>query len=85
MADVVASEGGRNAFRVSRKSFPPPGDRPRADMALGVDGFRYADLHSPERLKDLYDVFCRTLAKFSAITMAFAPESLSWCSSSRGV
>ncbi len=35
------------------------------------------------------DVFastcCRVLAKFSTMTMALAPESLSWCSSSRGV
>ena len=28
---------------------------------------------------------CSTLAKFSRITIALAPESLSWCSSSRGV
>ncbi|HEY8073689.1 MAG TPA: FAD-dependent oxidoreductase, partial [Labilithrix sp.] len=61
MADVAP-----NAFRVSRKSFPPPGERPRADMALGIDGFRYADLHSPERLKDLYDAFVKTLAKTDA-------------------
>ena len=28
---------------------------------------------------------CSVAAKFSMMTMAFAPESLSWCSSSRGV
>ena len=28
---------------------------------------------------------CSVCAKFSKITMAFAPESFSWCSSSRGV
>ncbi|MCY1559798.1 hypothetical protein D9M68_968710 [compost metagenome] len=28
---------------------------------------------------------CKVLAKFSMMTMALAPESLSWCSSSRGV
>lgn len=32
-------------------------------MALGVAGFRYADLFVPERLKDLYDVFCTELAQ----------------------
>ncbi len=24
-------------------------------MPLGIDGFRYRDLHSPERLRDLFD------------------------------
>ena len=28
---------------------------------------------------------CSVAAKFSMMTMALAPESLSWCSSSRGV
>ncbi len=28
---------------------------------------------------------CSVLAKFSRMTMAFAPESFNWCSSSRGV
>ena len=28
---------------------------------------------------------CSVTAKFSTITIALAPESLSWCSSSRGV
>ena len=28
---------------------------------------------------------CRVLAKFSTMTMALAPESFNWCSSSRGV
>ncbi len=33
----------------------------------------------------LFTTCCRTLAKFSRMTMARAPESFSWCSSSRGV
>ncbi len=28
-------------------------------MLLGIDGFTYADLHEPTRLRDLYSVFCR--------------------------
>ncbi len=28
-------------------------------MPLGIDGFTYADLHDPTRLRDLYEVFCR--------------------------
>jgi NADPH-dependent glutamate synthase beta subunit-like oxidoreductase/NAD(P)H-flavin reductase len=32
-------------------------------MPLGVQGFRYPDLFVPERLKDLYDVFCTELAQ----------------------
>jgi NAD(P)H-flavin reductase/NADPH-dependent glutamate synthase beta subunit-like oxidoreductase len=31
-------------------------------MPLGVEGFTYADLYSPARLKDLYDRFCRDVA-----------------------
>ena len=31
-------------------------------MPLGVDGFAYADLHAPARLRDLHGVFCRDLA-----------------------
>ena len=31
-------------------------------MPLGIPGFTYADLHIPERLGDLYDVFCREVA-----------------------
>src|SRR5690606_489422 len=27
--------------------------------SLGIDGFTYADLHSPARLRDLYERFCR--------------------------
>ena len=48
-------------FRASRKSFPPPAERPSSDMPLGVEGFRYPDLFSPERLRDLYHVFCTDL------------------------
>jgi hypothetical protein len=33
----------------------------------------------------LATTFSSTLAKFSTMTMASAPESLSWCSSSRSV
>ena len=33
----------------------------------------------------LQEVLARTLAKFSMTMIALAPESLSWCSSSRGV
>ena len=29
--------------------------------------------------------FCSVAAKFSRMTMTLAPESFSWCSSSRGV
>jgi NADPH-dependent glutamate synthase beta subunit-like oxidoreductase/NAD(P)H-flavin reductase len=32
-------------------------------MPLGIAGFRYPDLFVPERLKDLYDVFCTELAQ----------------------
>jgi NAD(P)H-flavin reductase/NADPH-dependent glutamate synthase beta subunit-like oxidoreductase len=31
-------------------------------MPLGVEGFTYADLYSPARLKDLYDRFCQDVA-----------------------
>ena len=31
-------------------------------MPLGIDGFTYADLHDPARLRDLHDVFCREVA-----------------------
>ena len=53
------------SFRVSRKSFPPPEGLPSSDMPLGIEGFRYSDLFIPERLKDLYDVFCTELAQKS--------------------
>ncbi len=33
-----------------------------AAMPLGIDGFSYADLHDPARLRDLHDVFCRTVS-----------------------
>src|SRR5205809_64533 len=29
---------------------------------LGIEGFSYADLHVPQRLKALHDVFCREVA-----------------------
>src|SRR5262245_51511200 len=32
-------------------------------MPLGVEGFTYADLYSPARLKDLYERFCRGVAE----------------------
>ena len=32
-------------------------------MPLGVEGFTYADLYSPARLKDLYERFCRDVAE----------------------
>jgi NAD(P)H-flavin reductase/NADPH-dependent glutamate synthase beta subunit-like oxidoreductase len=31
-------------------------------MPLGVEGFTYADLHSPARLRDLYERFCQGVA-----------------------
>jgi NAD(P)H-flavin reductase/NADPH-dependent glutamate synthase beta subunit-like oxidoreductase len=31
-------------------------------MPLGIDGFTYADLYQPSRLRDLYDVFCERVA-----------------------
>src|SRR5262245_15911404 len=31
-------------------------------MPLGIEGFTYADLYAPARLKDLYDEFCRRVA-----------------------
>jgi NADPH-dependent glutamate synthase beta subunit-like oxidoreductase/NAD(P)H-flavin reductase len=31
-------------------------------MPLGIDGYTYADLHQPARLKDLHDEFCRRTA-----------------------
>ncbi len=48
-------------FRATRKSFPPPAERPSSDMVLGTSGFRYHELFVPERLRDLYDVFCKDL------------------------
>src|SRR5688572_27802952 len=54
-----------NAFRVHRKSFPSAEGLPSSSMPLGVTGFRYSDLFAPERLKDLYDLFCTELAQKS--------------------
>ena len=48
-------------FRATRKSFPPPAERPSTDMPLGIEGFRYHDLFAPARLRSLYDVFCTDL------------------------
>ena len=31
-------------------------------MPMGVDGFSYADLHAPARLRDLHAVFCQGVA-----------------------
>jgi hypothetical protein len=33
-------------------------------MALGIDGFTYADLHQPARLRDLHVEFSRQTAAF---------------------
>src|SRR5687767_15387153 len=35
---------------------------PPQPMPLGIDGFTYADLYEPSRLRDLYDVFCGRVA-----------------------
>ena len=42
-----------------RPSMPPPDGLPRADMALGIPGFSYADLYDPTRLAVLHDTFVR--------------------------
>ena len=31
-------------------------------MPLGIDGFTYADLYEPSRLRDLYELFCERVA-----------------------
>src|SRR5262245_1383743 len=31
-------------------------------MALGIQGFSFADLYAPARLKDVYEEFCRRVA-----------------------
>ena len=31
-------------------------------MPMGIDGFSYADLHVPDRLRDLYELFCGEVA-----------------------
>jgi NADPH-dependent glutamate synthase beta subunit-like oxidoreductase/NAD(P)H-flavin reductase len=48
-------------FRVQRKAFPRTDDVVHTDMPLGVADFRYADLFVPERLRELYEVFCDEL------------------------
>ncbi|MCL2723616.1 MAG: FAD-dependent oxidoreductase [Polyangiaceae bacterium] len=45
-------------------------DLPKADMQLGLAGFRYCDLHAPERLRDLFDAFCTFLKERSPETAA---------------
>ena len=47
-------------------------------MPLGVDGFRYPDLFSPERLRDLYHVFCTEL-KTRAPDVATSYEAYAKC------
>ena len=32
-------------------------------MPLGIEGFTYADLYEPARLRDLYEIFCRDVAQ----------------------
>src|SRR5215208_7205662 len=32
------------------------------EMPLGIDGFTYADLYRPSRLRDLHDQFCARVA-----------------------
>src|SRR4051794_5643599 len=68
-------------FRASRKSFPPPAERPSSDMPLHCDassGFVYRDLFSPERLADLYGVFCADL-KSRAADVAASYEAYRTC------
>jgi len=61
MAATPTATNSTTTFRVTKKSLPPPAERPSADMPLGVAGFRYADLYRPEKLRELYDVFCTEL------------------------
>lgn len=57
---------GASTFSPARRSFPSLGEEmPSADLPLGIDGFRYRDLHSPERLRDLFDAFCKELKSSS--------------------
>ena len=35
---------------------------PSHQMPLGIDGFTYADLYQPSRLRDLHDAFCARVA-----------------------
>jgi NADPH-dependent glutamate synthase beta subunit-like oxidoreductase/NAD(P)H-flavin reductase len=49
---------GNASFKVERKV---PGGS--AEMKLGIEGLRFGDLFDPERLRELYDVFCRELER----------------------
>ncbi len=51
------------AFRVQRRSFPPAEGAPSSDFPLGIAGFRYPDLFDPAKLRDLFDAWCKDLAK----------------------
>jgi NAD(P)H-flavin reductase/NADPH-dependent glutamate synthase beta subunit-like oxidoreductase len=42
-------------------SNPCRGVRPDEDLSLGIPGFFYSDIHSPQRLKDLHDAFIDTI------------------------
>ena len=37
-------------------------NQPLNTMPLGIDGFTYADLYSPSRLRDLHELFCARVA-----------------------
>ena len=37
-----------------------------SQLVLGVDGFTYADLHEPARLRELYEAFCRDVEAHDA-------------------
>src|SRR5690242_15677530 len=65
-------------FRATRKSFPPPAERPSSSMPLGIEGFVYSDLFAPARLRDLYDVFCTHL-KSHAPDVAASYEAYRTC------
>jgi NADPH-dependent glutamate synthase beta subunit-like oxidoreductase/NAD(P)H-flavin reductase len=65
-------------FRATRKTFPPPAERPSSDMPLGVEGFRYHDLFAPARLRDLFTAFCTDL-KTRAPDVAASYEAYSKC------
>src|SRR5436190_20694289 len=54
----MMGSGGPGQQRASRPSMSPTAPT----MPLGVEGFTYADLYSPARLKDLYERFCRDVA-----------------------
>lgn len=42
---------------------PYRGDRPDGDLSLGIPGFIYSDLYSPQRLKELHDVFIEKIGQ----------------------